>query len=114
MRLIISLLLPFVLLSCRDDKNIPDVSNIQTELSTQRFDEELFSLDTSKLVVQLDSLLGRYPSFGENFLTTILNTDPKWSPDSAASYIMGFLSAYRNIFDTSQLLYSDFSLYEKK
>jgi len=113
MRLIISLLLISSFLSCRDDKNTPDVSNIQTELSTRRFEKELFSLDTNKLALQLDRLLARYPSFGENFLTTILNTDPRWSADSAAAYIKGFISAYRNIYDTSQLLFSDFLPYEK-
>ncbi|HMJ46831.1 MAG TPA: hypothetical protein VK498_05845 [Ferruginibacter sp.] len=114
MRLIISLLLLSSFCSCRNDKNIPDVSKINPVLSTRRFEKELFSIDTNKLSPQLDRLLARFPSFGENFLTTILNTDPKWPADSAAAYVNGFISTYRNVYDTAQLIFDDFSPYEKQ
>ena len=81
MRLIISLLLASVFFSC-NQKNVPDVSDIKIELSTRRFEKDLFSLDTNNLAPQLDQLIAKYPSFGENFLSTILNTDPKWPLDS--------------------------------
>lgn len=61
----------------------------------------------------LISLQARYPSFGENFLTTILNTDPKWFADSTAIYVRGFITAYKSLYDTAQIVFKDFTVYEK-
>ena len=113
MRLIISLMM-LSLVSCRNDSGIPDVSKINVELSTRRFEKELFSIDTGSITPQLEKVVARFPSFGENFLTTILNTDPKWSADSAADYVKGFISAYKKVYDTSQVIFADFSPYEKQ
>ena len=113
MRLIISLILITVFFSC-NSKNEPDVSTIKFELTTQRFEKELFSLDSNKLAPQLDQLIAKYPSFGENFLGTILNTDPRWSTDSATAYVKGFINAYRAVYDTAEKIFSDFSPYEKE
>ena len=113
MRLIISLILATVLFSCNSGKE-PDVSDIKIELSTHRFEKDLFSLDTNKLAPQLDQLIAHYPSFGENFLSTVLNTDPRWSADSATDYIKGFITAYRNVYDSTQKVFADFSPYEKE
>jgi hypothetical protein len=56
----------------------------------------------------------KYPSFTGNYLTTILNTDPRWSEESANDYIRGFITAYRPLYDSSQKVFSDFSPYEKE
>ena len=111
MRLIISLLLVTLCFSCRSKKE-PDVSGIDIELSTHRFEKDLFSLDTNNLAPQLDQLIARYPSFGENFLSTILNTDPKWPTDSATLYIKGFITAYRNVYDSAEKVFPDLAIYE--
>jgi hypothetical protein len=102
------------LMSCTNNNKTPDVSDIKVELVTQRFEQDFFSLDTSHLMPNLDKLIARYPSFGENFITTILNTDPRWPADSAASYINSFIRAYRNVYDSSRKLFADFSPYEKQ
>lgn len=114
MRLIISLLLTIAMVSCNNKKNDPDVSGIKVHLTTQHFERDLFSLDTNSIATRLDPLISKYPSFGENFLTTILNTDPRWSTDSAATYIRGFITAYRKVYDTSQKVFADFTPYEKQ
>ena len=113
MRLIISLCLVSLLFSCRQN-NEPDISEVKIELSTRRFEKDLFALDTNNLAPQLDQLIARYPSFGENFLSTILNTDPRWSADSANMYVKGFITAYRNVYDSSEKVFADFSPYEKE
>jgi hypothetical protein len=95
-------------------KKVPDVSDIKIELSSHRFEKDLFALDTNNMVPQLDQLISRYPSFGENFLSTILNTDPGWSADSAASYVKGFITAYRNVYDSAEKIFADFTPYEKE
>ncbi|MEO6488962.1 MAG: DUF2268 domain-containing putative Zn-dependent protease [Ferruginibacter sp.] len=113
MRLLISFLLAPLFFSCTQ-KKAPDVSDIKISLTTHRFEKDLFSLDTSKLASQLDQLIAKYPSFGENFLSTILNTDPRWTPDSAAMYVRGFITAYRQVFDSSEKVFADFSPFEKQ
>jgi len=113
MRLLISLFIIPVFLSCNSKKE-PDVSDIKIELTTHRFEKDLFALDTNNLAPQLDRLIAKYPSFGENFLATILNTDPRWPADSATKYVKGFISAYRPVYDTAEKIFSDFSPYEKE
>ncbi|MEO7308108.1 MAG: hypothetical protein ABIR78_02265 [Ferruginibacter sp.] len=99
--------------SCNNGDKTPDVSNIQVELSTMRFEKDLFALDTTHFTANLDVLLSKYPSFGENFLATILNADPKWSADSTAGYVLGFITAYKKVYDTAQIVFKDFMPYEK-
>ncbi len=114
MRLITAcLFIPVFLFSCNTGDKIPDVSNIKVELSTQRFEKELFGLDTVNFNTQLDRLQAKYPAFGENFITTILGADPKWSADSIANYVHGFIRAFRNVYDSTQVIFKDFTPYEK-
>jgi len=112
MRLFLSLILLLGIASCNTSNESPDVSDIKINLTTQRFEKELFTLDTNNLAPNLDKLLAKYPSFGENFITTILNTDPRWTPDTMLNYVKGFISSYRSVYDTSQKVFPDFSKYE--
>lgn len=103
-----------LLASCTSKDKIPDVSGIQIELKTSRFEQDFFRMDTTDFTRQLDKLQASYPSFGENFLTTILNCDPRWTGDTLTNYVRGFINAYKNVYDTSALIYRDFSPYEKE
>lgn len=113
MRLMISLLLLTAFVSCNQSKT-PDVAGVKIELTTHRFEQDLFSLDTNNLGPGLDQLIAKHPSFGENFLSTILNTDPRWSADSATLYVKDFITAYRNVYDSSAKVFADFSPYERE
>lgn len=113
MRLIISLLLVSVFFSCNSKKE-PDVSDIKFDLTTRRFEKDLFSLDTNNLAPQLDQLISKYPSFGENYLSRILGADPSWPADSATNYVKHFIVAYKPVYDTAEKIFSDFSSYEKE
>ena len=114
MRLLISLAIVTVFFSCNNSDGTPDVSNIEIKLNTKRFDKELFSLDSNQMVLQLDPLIAKYPSFGENFLISILGADPKWNTDTTANYVKEFIAAYRPIYDTAEKIFSDFSPYENE
>ena len=103
-----------VFLSCDNGDKIPDVSNIRIEIKTMRFEQGFFSLDTTNFTANLDKLLVTYPSFGENFLATVLNADPHWSADSVADYAQGFITAYKPVYDTAQIVFKDFDPYEKE
>ena len=104
----------FVLFSCENSDKAPDVSNIKIDLGTMRFEQDLFKLDTLNFTTNLDILQAKYPSFGENFLASILNCDPKWSADSAAVYVKGFITAYKQLFDTAEIIFKDFTPYEQE
>ncbi len=113
MRILFGLLFTGILVfSCNSGDKIPDVSNIKIELSTQRFEKDLFTLDTVNFAASLDQLIAKYPSFGENFLSTILGADPKWSIDTTAAYVKLFINQHRNIYDTVIQVFKDFSPYE--
>ena len=82
---IIGFLLSISFFSCSDHVKTPDVSDIKINLTTSRFEKDLYRLDTNHITEQLDQLIAKYPSFGENFLNTILNIDPHCTPDSTAN-----------------------------
>jgi len=115
MRLLFGLvIISVVFFSCNNGDKIPDVSMIKVPLTTQRFEKDLFILDTNHFTANLYQLIAKDPGFGENYLTTILGTDPKWSNDSIASYVKGFVTSYRTLYDTSQQLFKDFTPYENE
>jgi hypothetical protein len=106
-------LITISIFSCKN-KNIPDVSSVKIELTTKRFEKDLFALDTTNILPQLDKLIAKYPSFGELYLSRILGLDASLPPDTVAVYLKSFLSYYQSVYDTSQKIFSDFSPYEKK
>ncbi len=112
MKYIIVLSFLISLAACNQGEKIPDVSNIKIQLSTQRFEKDFFQLDSLHFAAALDQLQANYPSFGENFLTTILNVDPQWSADSISNYVRGFEKAYQPIYDSSEQVFKDFTPYE--
>lgn len=115
MRIIIALLcLSPVLFSCNNGDKAPDVSHIPITLATQRFEQSLFTLDTTNIKAGIGILQSNYPDFTENFLGTVLNCDPKWAADTTANYVRGFIGAYRRVYDTAEAVFKDFSVYEKE
>lgn len=108
------LILAFALFSCNSADKTPDVSNIKVELTTNRFEKDLFTVDSSNYTTNLDQVISKYPSFGENFISTILNADPAWPADSVADYVHGFTTAYRHVYDTAQIVFKDFTPYEQE
>jgi hypothetical protein len=113
MRFLFSLMICVFLFSC-DNNKIPDVSNIKIDLKTQRFEQAFFVLDSNNFMPALDKQLLEYPSFGKVFLINILGTDPRWSDDTTANYLKGFINYSKTIYDTSQKYFKDFSPYEKE
>jgi len=104
----------FCLCSCNDQQKNPDVSGIPIPITTLRFEQSFFKADTNHLVQSTDSILRQFPRFGENFLYTILNVDPRWQGDTAAQYIKSFIHSYLPVYDTAEKIFSDFSPYEKQ
>ncbi len=63
MRFTISSIFLFVLLSCNNSNNKPDVSNINVNVKIERFDKDFFSMDTNHLDQSLNELNRKYPAF---------------------------------------------------
>jgi hypothetical protein len=114
MRLLICLFLISLFFSCNQKNKNPDVSNIKIDLQTIRFEEEIFTIDSTEMVQKLDAVIAKNGAFGEDYLNTILNIDPNWPNDSIVNYVSGFTSTFRPLFDTSELIFHDFSKYENE
>ena len=114
MRLLFSLITVAAVISCNNKNEVPDVSAISVPLKTYRFEKAFFSLDTNNIMPQTDKLIAEYPAFGENFLSSVLGIDPKWPADTTAYYLKGFIAYNRNVYDTAEKLFSDFSPFEKE
>ncbi|HEY0731115.1 MAG TPA: hypothetical protein VGD33_01755, partial [Chitinophagaceae bacterium] len=68
---ILLLLFPIILLSC-NDRDKPDVSGIKVNISIERFDKDLFTIDTTNIPAALNALQTKYPEFYPFFMQEIL------------------------------------------
>jgi hypothetical protein len=114
MRLLFSFFVACLFFASCKNHTAPDVSNIKIDLSTERFDRDLFALDTNNIVAGLDQLMAKYPAFGQTFLAEIIRVNPAWTPDTIGLYVKGFVSSYRPIYDSAEKVFKDFSPYEKQ
>lgn len=95
--------------SCRNDgMDIPNVDHIEVPVEVQRFEQELFALDTNQLATGLAALEADYPDFSEIFFNYIIRSkDPQVAPEGEVAYVQGFLKhpAIRYLYDTTQVVY---------
>jgi hypothetical protein len=103
------------LASCTNrNKKTPDVSHIQVDLKTLRFEQDFFSLDTSNLPAGLQALQQKYPVFLQDFTANILGLSLEDTSGLSSAAIKQFLSDYRPINDSARILFNDFSRYESQ
>ncbi|HTB51668.1 MAG TPA: hypothetical protein VK718_02750 [Ferruginibacter sp.] len=113
MRLTIAVILISTLaFSCKNGKNIPDVSNIKIDITTERFDKDLFAIDSNNFAEGYQKLETKDPFFSNFFIGRTLNLDPTWPRDTVLGYVAQFTSAYRPVYDSAALVFNDFSTYE--
>jgi hypothetical protein len=117
MRLLFGLIISSTLFfSCNDGDKIPDISNIKIAITTQRFEQAVFAVDSTNFTPLIDKLQAKFPSFTNTFVFDILRADPKWPNDTIANYVWQFANdtLYKSVYDSSQLLFKDFTPYEKE
>jgi len=107
MRTLAGILVCGMLFSCSTNK-APDVSGIKIDLKLKRFEKSLFNTDTAQIAQSMQRITAEYPSFAPVFFTRILNMDPQWPTDTASSYIKSFITSYRPLYDSAEILYPDF------
>jgi hypothetical protein len=98
--------------SCTHKKNIPDVSNIDVQLTTKRFDKDLFSIDTNHVSIALANLQKGYPSFLNDYLYNILAVPPQ--QDSAVKKVKLFIRDYKPVYDSSEVVFSSLDRLQKE
>ncbi len=86
--------------SCKNRKDIPDVSNIKVNPNVMRFDKDFFLIDTMHPEKSLDQLQAKYPSFLNDFLYNILALPPQ--KDSAIMLMKSFIKDYKPVYDSVQ------------
>ncbi|HET9825676.1 MAG TPA: hypothetical protein VFP87_10080 [Chitinophagaceae bacterium] len=94
------------LFACNSNTNtVPDVSNIKVNVEVQRFEHDLFSIDTNAVSTGLRSLIQKYPSFAPVFLGGVLGL-----PDSALiieKEVRHFISLNNFIYQESEKQFPD-------
>lgn len=98
----------------KDQPPTPDVSGIQVKARIERFDRDLFQMDTANFLPAVKVLSEKYPAFLTFFTTQvahdITNRDEK--PEEA---LYGFVTApqVRRLYDTCQIVLGDLQPFQK-
>jgi len=106
-------LIPIILFSCKN-KTGPDVSNVEVDIETVRFEKEFFSIDTNNAGTSLQKLYDAHPGFFRDFTQHILGIPP--ITDSGAqtiSAIKQFLHDYRPVYDSVMKAFPSFNKEEE-
>lgn len=91
------------LIGCSGGPATPDVSGIQLELETKRFEKDFFSIDTTQMESELDKLEKKYPDFLHVFIFNILGLEGVDS-NNITPALLKFINDYRPIYDSSRQL----------
>ena len=100
-RLILFLLIAAIMAGCHSGNRGPDVSDIRVNISVDRFDEAFFGMDTNQLRSSLETVNRQHAELLGPFLETIVGV-------SDTNSIKTFFRLHKPLFDSSQILYSDF------
>lgn len=91
-----------ILTSCNND-DVPDVSGIKADVEVQRFDRDFFSIDTTHLLLSLQRLSAKYPSFLGDYLQNIMGLPPLMDTSfGTMDAIRRFISDYKSVRDSAE------------
>jgi len=93
-----------LIFSCGNDKG-PDISKINVTLNTERFEKDLFTLDTNNISTALDKLYEQHRGFFVDFTGEILGLTQ--SSDSGAQIMLAikrFIHDYKPLYDSANIL----------
>lgn len=99
--------------SCKSATDAPDVSGIQISLDVERFDSSFFSIDTMRLLEELEKVQKNHPVFYQTYMEYILGVpanlgtiDPQTQSD-VQQVLHFFFQGYRPLYDTLLRTYTD-------
>ncbi len=103
-------LLPIILIfSCKNSKNIPDVSGIKVNVGIERFDKDFFSIDSNNVKPGLDELHAKYPMLTSIFLENVIGLDSA----STLNGVKHFLHLNQSIYDSASAVFKNTGSIEK-
>ncbi len=85
-----------IIFSCENKPKLPAEARIEVPIVINRFDKDLFSIDTANLDAGLDALARKYPDFFSGYLNAILGIQPQSL--QATDAIKAFLSSYYPVY----------------
>jgi hypothetical protein len=98
------------LISCHNPSHTPDISHINVTLKVERFEKDLFALDTNNLQSGLFQLQKKYPDFLPLYINHVLGLGPlSDSNELAFSGTKMFLRLNRKPYDYSLKMYDNFN-----
>jgi hypothetical protein len=78
---------------CHGREGAPDVSEIKIDLTIERFDKDLFALDSTQLPLEFPRLEQKYPSFAHIFAREVLNLGASAdTPEAVVKELRHFLA----------------------
>ena len=96
----------FNLSSCGSEENIPDVSHIKSEVKIQRFEQDLFAIDTANVEQGVAALRQKHGTFFDQAFLKII-ADLR-NPDASAEQLIGGMiknTSIRKLNDTCQIVF---------
>lgn len=107
------LLLSILLFACSDKDKTPDVSNIEVEISVERFDKDLFTIDTNNLGASLKNLESKYPGFYNDYMQQILGVSGSDTNTATLELTKKFISGYYPIYEHLNKKYDNINWLKK-
>ena len=92
-----------IIVGCRQKKDIPDVSHINISLQVERFEKDLFTIDTGHIAASLEGLNKKHPGFTQDFFYNILGTPP----DSVPIQVPAFIKSYADLYTFADKKFAD-------
>ena len=98
-----------------DQPPTPDVSGIQVKARIERFDQDLFAIDTTHFREGLAPLAQKYPVFMTFFMTQVTH-DMMQKTQNPEDGLYGFVTApqVRRLYDTCQTRFTDLGNFKKE
>lgn len=102
------------ILGCKGNerKNIPDVSEVKVDVKIQRFEQDLFNLDTMNMIADIKNLNNEYGYFADLYFSEIMNF--KRLHDTTSMEYLSIVNQFvhypsiKALYDTCQIVYGDF------
>lgn len=98
-----------------DQPPTPDVSGIEVKARIERFDQDLFAVDTAHFREGLVTLAKKHPIFLTFFMTQVTHdmSQPNQNPEDG---LYGFVTApqVRRLYDTCQTRFTDLGVFRKE
>lgn len=106
------IILALFIFSCKNAKHAPDVSGIRINLQTQRFEQDLFGVDTNNMVTSMQALQQKYPQFLGDFMNNILGVSP--TDPNALLILKKFIADFSPLKQAVDQKFKDFAPYSKE